>query len=92
MRPPVSRTSAIAGAFSTAIISTSVPVSPATASQSVRESGCPGGRCPETTVKSWATPRWVTGMLARPGTETGLVRPGITVTGTPASRQASTSS
>ena len=44
------------------------------------------------TVNSWATPRWVTGMPATAGTATGLVRPGMTVTGTPASRQAMTSS
>ena len=44
------------------------------------------------TVNSWATPRWVIGMPATAGTATGLVRPGITVTGTPASRQAMTSS
>ena len=47
LRPPASRASAIAGAFSTAIISSRVPRSRATASQSVSESGCPGGRCPE---------------------------------------------
>ena len=40
--------SAIGGAFSTAIISTRVPRSRATASQSTSESGWPGGRCPET--------------------------------------------
>ena len=43
-------------------------------------------------MNSWATPRWVTGMPATAGTAIGLVSPGITVTGTPASRQASTSS
>ena len=82
----------MAGAFSTAIISSRVPCSRATASQSVSESGCPGGRWPEITVKSCATPRWVTGMPARAGTAIGLVSPGTTVTGTPAARQASTSS
>ena len=91
-RPPLTSTSAIAAAFSTAIISSSVPVSRATASQSTSESAWSGGRWPESTVKSWATPRWVTGMPARAGTATGLVSPGITVTGTPAARQASTSS
>ena len=60
----------------------------ATASQSISESGCPGGRCPEITVKSWATPRWVTGIPARAGTAIGLVSPGMTVTGTPAARHA----
>ena len=57
--------------------------------------GCATGPvryCPETTVNSWVTPRCVTGMPAMPGTATGEVRPGITVTGTPASRQAITSS
>ena len=92
LRPPATSASAIAGAFSTAIISSRVPCSRATVSQSVSESGWPGGRCPEITVKSWATPRWVTGMPARAGTAIGLVRPGTTVTGTPAARQASTSS
>ena len=43
-------------------------------------------------MKSCATPRWVTGMPARAGTAIGLVSPGTTVTGTPAARQASTSS
>ena len=43
-------------------------------------------------MKSWATPRWVTGIPARAGTAIGLVSPGMTVTGTPASRHASTSS
>ena len=69
-----------------------MPPIPATASQSTSESGWPGGRWPEITVNSWATPRWVTGMPATPGTAIGLVSPGITVTGTPASRQARTSS
>ena len=64
----------------------------ATADQLTCDSGCPGGRCPEITVNSWATPRCVTGIPATAGTATGLVRPGITVTATPASRQASTSS
>ena len=82
----------MAPAFSTAIISTSVPVSRASASQSTSEPSWPGGRCPETTVNSWATPRWVTGMPATAGTAIGLVSPGITVTGTPAARHASTSS
>ena len=72
------------GAFSTAIISSSVPRSRPTASQSTSESAWPGGTWPETTVKSWATPRWVTGMPATAGTASGLERPGITRTGTPA--------
>ena len=78
----------MAGAFSTAIISSRVPRSPRDGGPSrSSESGCPGGRCPEITVKSCATPRWVTGIPARAGTATGLVSPGTTVTGTPAARQ-----
>ena len=52
----------------------------------------PGGRWPETTVKSCATPRCVTGMPATAGTASGLLIPGTTVTGTPAAWQATTSS
>ena len=70
----------------------SVPRSRASASQATRDPGWPGGRCPETTVNSWATPRWVTGMPARAGTARAEVRPGTTVTGTPAAAQASSSS
>ena len=92
-RPPSTSAAAIAGAFWTAIISSSgARRATATAFQLTSDSGCPGGRCPEITVKSWATPRWVTGMPATAGTAIGLVSPGITVTGTPASRHASTSS
>ena len=91
-RPPETSAAAISGAFCTAIISTTVPVSWATAPQLTSDSGSPGGRWPETTVNSCATPRCVTGMPATPGTETELESPGITVTGTPASRQAMTSS
>src|SRR6202008_183097 len=91
-RPCSSRVAAIAGAFSTAIISTTVPRSLATPSQTTSDSGCPGGRCPEITVNSWVTPRWVTGIPAMPGTAIGLLIPGITVTGTPAARQAMISS
>ena len=54
--------------------------------------GWPGGRCPETTVNSCATPRWVTGMPAAAGAATALVTPGTTVTGTPAAAHASASS
>ena len=43
-------------------------------------------------VRSWVTPRWVTGMPATAGTASGLLMPGMTVTGTPASWQAITSS
>ena len=43
-------------------------------------------------MNACATPRWVTGIPATAGTAIGLVSPGITVTGTPASRHASTSS
>ena len=32
-------------------------------------------------VRSWVTPRWVTGMPATAGTASGLLIPGITVTG-----------
>ena len=91
-RPPRRSTSAIIGALSTAIISTRVPRSLARAPHCTSESGWPGGRCPETTVRSWLTPRWVTGIPAAAGTANGLLMPGITVTGTPASWQASTSS
>ena len=69
-----------------------MPPTRAAAPQSTSESSCPGGRWPDTTVNECATPRWVTGMPAAPGTATGLGSPGITVTGTPASRQACTSS
>ena len=44
------------------------------------------------TVNSCATPRWVTGMPTDAGTAIEEVRPGTTVTGTPAAWQASTSS
>ena len=91
-RPAASRVSAIAGAFSTAIIRTTVPSMAATADQLVSESGWPGGMCPEMTVNSCVTPRWVTGMPAMPGTAIGLLIPGMTVTGTPASWQARISS
>ena len=67
-RPPRSSTSAMSGAFSTAIISTIVPRRLASAPHWTSESGCPGGRWPETMVRSWVTPRWVTGMPATAGT------------------------
>ena len=44
------------------------------------------------TVNSWATPRWVTGIPRRAGTEIAEVSPGTTVTGTSAAAQASSSS
>ena len=76
-RPPSTRRAAICGRFCTAISSTTVPRSAASASQATSESGWSGGRWPETTVNSWATPRCVTGMPATAGTEIALVRPGI---------------
>ena len=91
-RPPATSRLAICGRFCTAISSTTVPRSRASASHSTSESAWPGGRCPETTVNSWATPRCVTGIPATAGTEMALVRPGITVHGTPAASQASASS
>lgn len=64
----------------------------ATPSHATSESGWSGGRWPDTTVNSWATPRWVTGIPASAGTEIALVMPGTIVHGTPASAQASASS
>ena len=64
----------------------------ASADQSTRDDGWPGGRCPETTVKEWTTPRWVIGTPAAPGTETALVTPGTTSQGMPCSRQTCSSS
>ncbi|TWJ27611.1 hypothetical protein JD81_01102 [Micromonospora sagamiensis] len=69
-----------------------MPRSAASAGQLTRDSGWSGARCPETTVNSWATPRWVTGMPATAGTAIELVTPGTTVTGMPAAVQASSSS
>ena len=91
-RPPASSASANASIRSTPIISTIVPRSRASASQSVRLCGWPGATCPDTTTISWATPRWLTGTSATAGTAKALVTPGTTVTGTPASAQARTSS
>ena len=51
----------MSGAFSTAIISTIVPRRAPSAAHWTSDSGWPGGRWPETTVRSWVTPRWVTG-------------------------------
>ena len=82
----------MAAAFSTAISITSVPRSRASALHSTSESGWPGGRWPEMTVNSCATPRCVTGMPARAGTAMADDSPGTTVTGTPAAAQAMTSS
>ncbi len=67
---------------------TMVPPSPASASAWCGSSGT----CPETTVKTWLTPRWVIGMPAAPGTPTAEETPGTTVTGRPASTAAVTSS
>ena len=47
---------------------------------------------PETTTKPCVRPRCVTGIPASAGTDTAEVTPGMTRTGTPASRQASHSS
>ncbi len=65
-----------------------VPPSPASAVAWCGSSGT----WPETTVKAWLTPRWVTGMPALPGTPTADETPGTTVTGSPASTAAATSS
>ena len=80
-------------AFSTAIISTRVPRRPATAvpvDQRLRVAGrqVPGdhGELVRDAAVGDRDAR------PRPGTASGLVSPGITVTGTPASRQARTSS
>ena len=43
-------------AVSTPIRTTTVPRSRPSAAQSTSESGCPGGRCPETTTNSWVSP------------------------------------
>ena len=43
-------------------------------------------------MTTWLTPRWVTGIPAAPGTATADDTPGTTVTGTPASTAAATSS
>lgn len=69
-----------------------MPVSRARDGQSTRERSSSGATWPLTTVNSWATPRWVTGMPAAPGTETELEMPGTTVQGMPASASAWTSS
>ena len=68
-----------------------VPVR-ATAGQSTPQAGSSGDLLPDTTVKPRAPPSAVSGNAARPGTATALVTPGTTSTGTPASRQACTSS
>ena len=66
-RPCASSAAAIAGRFFSPISSTGCRAAGASAGQSTSESGWPGGRCPETTVNSCATPRWVTGMPAGGG-------------------------
>ena len=91
-RPCAMQRGAIAARFFSPIRSTRVPRSRASASQSTSDAGESGATCPETTVNSCATPRWVTGTPAAAGTATALVTPGTTVTGTPAAAQASTSS
>lgn len=73
-----------------AISSTMVPRIAASASQFTNDSGSSGATWPLTTTNSWFTARWVTGTPAWAGTATALVTPGTTVTGIPASAQAST--
>ena len=90
--PLAINSSAIAPALRIAMISTSVPVICATASQFTRDFSWPGGRWPETTVTSWLTPRWVSDTPAAAGAEVTEVTPGSTLTGIPASAQAVTSS
>ena len=90
--PCAIRVALIAARFFSPIRITSVPRSPARASQRTSDAGASGARCPETTVNSCATPRCVTGTPATSGTAIALVTPGTTVTGTPASAQASSSS
>ena len=74
------------------MITATVPFILPNASQLTRDFGCPGGTWPDTMVKSWFTPRWVTGMPADAGTEIADVMPGTSVTGMPASRSATSSS
>ncbi len=90
--PCATRVSAIRPILSTPIRITSVPVSLARDGQSTRERSSSGATCPLTTVNSWATPRWVTGMPAAPGTEIELEMPGTTVQAMPASASACASS
>ena len=52
----------------------------------------PPARCPVTKATDAATPRWVTGIPAAAGAASAALTPGITRTGTPARRSASTSS
>ena len=67
-RPPASSASAMAGAFSTAIISTQGAASAGRRRPSRPASrGARAAGARRSTVKSWATPRWVTGMPARAG-------------------------
>ena len=93
VRPAATSAAAIAGAFSTAIISTTVPRSRADrvpVDQRVRVArrqvtGDDGELVGDPAVGDRdARPA--------PGRRSGCVMPGMTVTGTPASRQASTSS
>ena len=91
-RPPSISAAAKAAIRSTAMSSTTVPRSRPSAGQSTRLRGSPGGTCPDTTTISCATPRCETGTSATAGAANALVTPGTTVTGTPASVQASTSS
>ncbi len=91
-RPCSSSVPVIAGRFFIPIRITRVPRSRASASQRTSEAGESGATCPDTTVNSCATARWVTGMPAAAGAATELVTPGTTVTGIPAAAQASNSS
>src|ERR1700755_1208413 len=71
---------------------TTVPGPDARASQLDVDPGWEGSTCPETTARSWVTPRCVTGMPVSAGTATALVTPGTTSQGTPAAAQARASS
>ncbi len=90
--PAASSAPAIAARWSIAISRTRVIPLRASAAQSTELRGSPGRTCPASTQNPWLSPRCVTGMPAAAGTEIALVTPGITSTGTPAVRQASSSS
>ena len=81
-----------AGSVATPIMITSVVLARASADQSRVLPGWSGGRCAETMVTPWVRLRWVSGMPASAGAAIAELTPGMTVTGTPASAQASSSS
>ena len=81
-----------AGRVATPIMITSVVLARASADQSRVLPGWSGGRWAETMVTPWVRLRWVSGMPASAGAAIAELTPGITVTGTPASAQASSSS